>query len=181
ARRLGWPEGTFSVRLARGRKMLAKRLARRGFVLSAALLATVLGENTASAGVPSPLLVATVKAARLFAAGQAAVGLISAKAVVLSEGGLKTMFLTKAKIITAVLFAAGVTGLISGAGLYRTLAAPPPEAQRKVASRQEQATDVETHKGVSLSPSLNGSLMFGVGVNSDAGLTGSVIVNERNF
>src|SRR5262249_43322311 len=26
-----------------------------------------------------------------------------------------------------------------------------------------------------------GSLMFGVGVNSDAGLTGSVVLNERNF
>ena len=26
-----------------------------------------------------------------------------------------------------------------------------------------------------------GSLLFGVGVNSDAGLTGSVVVNERNF
>jgi outer membrane protein insertion porin family len=26
-----------------------------------------------------------------------------------------------------------------------------------------------------------GSLMFGVGVNSDAGLTGSIVLNERNF
>src|SRR5204863_8452947 len=26
-----------------------------------------------------------------------------------------------------------------------------------------------------------GSLLFGVGVNSDAGLTGSIVLNERNF
>ena len=26
-----------------------------------------------------------------------------------------------------------------------------------------------------------GSLMFGVGVNSDSGLTGSIVLNERNF
>jgi outer membrane protein insertion porin family len=34
---------------------------------------------------------------------------------------------------------------------------------------------------VNLQEANTGSLMFGVGVNSDAGLTGSVVVNERNF
>jgi outer membrane protein assembly factor BamA len=34
---------------------------------------------------------------------------------------------------------------------------------------------------VSVQEQRTGSLMFGVGVNSDAGLTGSIILNERNF
>lgn len=34
---------------------------------------------------------------------------------------------------------------------------------------------------VSVQETRTGSLMFGVGVNSDAGLTGSIVLNERNF
>lgn len=34
---------------------------------------------------------------------------------------------------------------------------------------------------VSVQEASTGSLMFGVGVNSDAGLTGSIVLNERNF
>ena len=34
---------------------------------------------------------------------------------------------------------------------------------------------------VNLNETRTGSLMFGVGVNSDAGLTGSIVLNERNF
>src|SRR5262249_24795696 len=34
---------------------------------------------------------------------------------------------------------------------------------------------------VSVQEASTGSLMFGVGVNSDSGLTGSIVFNERNF
>jgi hypothetical protein len=34
---------------------------------------------------------------------------------------------------------------------------------------------------ISVQEGSTGSLMFGVGVNSDSGLTGSIVVNERNF
>src|SRR5262245_35360990 len=53
ARQLGWPHGTVASRLARGRTMLAKRLARHGLTLSAGALAAALSQGAAPAGVPA--------------------------------------------------------------------------------------------------------------------------------
>src|SRR5260370_40001305 len=105
---LGCPPGPIGPRLARGRSMLARRLACRGLTLSGGIIATVLSQNAASASVPLPLVTSTVKAARLFAAGQAASGVVGAKAAALTEGVLKAMLLTKLKIATALI---GVLGL----------------------------------------------------------------------
>src|SRR5205823_4456307 len=55
ARQLGWPEGTLSSRLARGRALLAGRLSRRGVALSGGALAAMLSEQAAMAGVPGRL------------------------------------------------------------------------------------------------------------------------------
>src|SRR5262249_51822197 len=52
ARQLGVPEGTLAAQLARGRVMLAKRLARHGLSVSAGSLAAVLAENAVSASAP---------------------------------------------------------------------------------------------------------------------------------
>jgi RNA polymerase sigma factor (sigma-70 family) len=60
ARRLRVPEGTVAGRLARARAMLAKRLARRGVVLSGGALAAVLAQNVASAGVPNSVVSSTI-------------------------------------------------------------------------------------------------------------------------
>src|SRR5271165_4401865 len=76
ARQLGCPEGTIASRLARARKMLAKRLARHGLLLSAGTLAAMLPQN-ASACVPISVISSTIKVANLYAAGRAAEGVIS--------------------------------------------------------------------------------------------------------
>ncbi len=53
ARHLGWPQGTLAGRLARGRVLLAKRLARRGLAVSGGALAGLLAQQAASASVPA--------------------------------------------------------------------------------------------------------------------------------
>jgi RNA polymerase sigma-70 factor (ECF subfamily) len=121
ARQLGWLPGTLSGRLARARAMLAKRLTRRGLIISGGFPATALGQNLASASVPPSLLAGTVKASLMTAAGQAAN--ISANVLALSEGVLKTMMITKVKLVTVVVLAIGlsVTGVSLSA--YHVLAA----------------------------------------------------------
>jgi hypothetical protein len=130
ARHLGVPDGTLGARLARGRKMLAVRLARHGVTLSAGSLALLLSENASTASVPCGVVSTTIKAASLFASGQAsAVGLISVNAVALTEGVLKTMFIAKLKIATTIVLSMGLLGI--SWGLYPTRAAMPNETEQE--------------------------------------------------
>jgi membrane-associated protease RseP (regulator of RpoE activity) len=131
AQQLGYPQGTVASRLARGRALLARRLARYGFCLSAGALALTLAEGTASAHLPRPLAVATVQAATAFAATQAAAGVLSPKVVALMEGVVKTMLLTKLKALTTALLA--VTLLTGGTLLaFHALGAGQAKAQHEI-------------------------------------------------
>ncbi|HYV36173.1 MAG TPA: RNA polymerase sigma factor [Gemmataceae bacterium] len=123
AKQMGVPEGTVASRLARGRTMLAHRLARQGIAVTAASLTATLTQN-AIAAAPSTLVSSTIKAASLLAAGQVATGAISAKAVFLTEGVIKAMLLSKLKIATAALLTAAIVGAVVGtSGVFNQLSA----------------------------------------------------------
>jgi len=131
ARQLGVPEGTVAGWLARARVMLAKRLARHGLAVSVGTVAATLLNNAASASVPTPLMMSTIQAATLVAANHAAAGVVSASVAALTEGVLKTMFMTKLKIATAIVVA--VVALLGvGRSLYPTSAAAPPERNGQI-------------------------------------------------
>ncbi|HZN35057.1 MAG TPA: sigma-70 family RNA polymerase sigma factor [Pirellulaceae bacterium] len=68
AEQLGWPEGSMSRRLSRGRELLRKRLMRRGLALTAALIAAVFCKQTLAA-VPAALAEATAIAGQKLLAG----------------------------------------------------------------------------------------------------------------
>jgi RNA polymerase sigma factor (sigma-70 family) len=103
ARQLRIPEGTLASRLRTARTMLAKRLTDHGITLSAGALVAVLAQNVASACPRAAVVSSTIKAAPLFAAGQAAAAtIISANVAVLTEGVMHTMWLMKLKAVVAV-------------------------------------------------------------------------------
>jgi RNA polymerase sigma factor (sigma-70 family) len=102
ARQLGVAEGTVARRLARGRALLAKRLARHGVAPSATSLAALLAENTGSACVPATLLASTARTAAMVTAGQMfGPGTVSATVNGLAQGVAKAMLLTKLKMVPA--------------------------------------------------------------------------------
>lgn len=130
-RELGWPQGTLAGRLARGRKLLAKRLTNRGVVLSAASLGAVVLEHSAAAAVPTSLMSSTVKAAAMIAAGEATVaGVVPAKVAILTEGVLKAMLLMKLKTVLSIVLMLGVVCIGSGLLMHRTAAGQQTESGR---------------------------------------------------
>jgi RNA polymerase sigma factor (sigma-70 family) len=108
ARQLSWAEGTVASRLARGRHMLARRLARRGY--AGVVVAAALAGNAASASVPANLLAATIMAALPIGYSE----LRPDKVTALTEGVLKSMFRDKLKRAIAAALIVGLS--IVGAG-----------------------------------------------------------------
>jgi RNA polymerase sigma factor (sigma-70 family) len=134
SRQLGWAEGTVASRLARGRALLAKRMRRHGLPLSGAALAAALTQQTASAALPTSLLISTLKAASAFALGQAAAGgAISTNITAIAEGVIRAMVLHKLSRLVVVGLVIGA--FVCGAGeALRTALALEPSAGLKVAA-----------------------------------------------
>jgi RNA polymerase sigma factor (sigma-70 family) len=121
ARRLGWPAGSMSYRLARGRELLRGRLTRRAKAFPASDFDATLAEVTVPVGVPEPLVEATVKGA-LGDAGRpnlspAVLALVAATQQAAATSG----WLTAAKAAVIVLALLGV----AAAGVYSFGLGPP--------------------------------------------------------
>jgi len=126
AGQLGCPKGTVLSRLARARARLRGRLTRRGLGLPGVVLGAGLFPE-ALAGAPAPLVVATMRAASLLAAGSALTSAASAPVAALTQGVLQAMFISKLKIVATVVVGLAVVAAGSGQVL-RTSAAGPAAA-----------------------------------------------------
>jgi RNA polymerase sigma factor (sigma-70 family) len=142
ARQLSVPEGTLSSRLAAGRKILARRLARHGFEFSAFAVVPAL---------PAPAL---DKLAAL-ANNKSTAGAVSASAFALAERVVSSMFMAKLKlaaVITvalATLVAIGVGGIGYGAGTgqqgdAQQIQQQLSDAKKKAADAQKLVQDLES-------------------------------------
>jgi RNA polymerase sigma factor (sigma-70 family) len=139
AKLLGCPEGTLATRLKRARQLLARRLSGRGAAVSAGVVSLLLSQSAVRAALPGPLVVSTVRAAVLTAAGR--VHAVSAKLAGITEGVVKAMLLSKLRILTAVALLVGVLAL--GAGVF-TDSALAQKAGEKAAQKEPAAA---TSKG----------------------------------
>jgi RNA polymerase sigma factor (sigma-70 family) len=128
ARRLGWTVGTLWGRLARGRELLRRRLARRDLALSAAGLFTALTSGGAGAAVPQVLITATLMSN---AANQ------SAGVAELVEGVVRQMILGKWKLAVGVLLAVGLLTLVGGWAVRPVAAVPIPRVKPKSQPQDE--------------------------------------------
>jgi RNA polymerase sigma factor (sigma-70 family) len=129
ARQLGCARGTVLSRLAWARERLRRRLVRRGVTLSAAALTACLARD-ASAALPAARLASTVKAALWYAAGNAATaGVLSRRAVSLTEGVLHAMYLDKVKVVLVA--ALVLVALGAGLGLWNRPSATADPVERR--------------------------------------------------
>lgn len=126
ARQLGWTPRSVKDRLERGRNRLRIRLAKRGVTLSMTLAGSMLAGGLATAAAPPSLAESTLRAAVLSALRRPLAGAASARALVLAQGGLKTMLAGKFSVLALGLAAAlllGGAGLVAGRGARE----PTPE------------------------------------------------------
>jgi RNA polymerase sigma-70 factor (ECF subfamily) len=144
AKQLGCSRETISTRMARGRERLRKRLVRRGVVLTAASLATALSEQAAFGSVTPVLADTTVKAAVLFAVGEAALaGTVSTQVIALTQGVIKAMMMSKLMNAALAVLALAVIGTGSGL-LWQGLAAgSTPEDTQTAAKDNQKGQDKE--------------------------------------
>jgi RNA polymerase sigma factor (sigma-70 family) len=135
ARQLGWPAGTLSGRLSRGRALLARRLLRRG--LGPAAGAAALAAASAPAGAWPPLTTVTVRAAVGFVAGEVTAG----SAAALATGVLRAMSMQALKTAAGAALLTGLLFTGAGAALRPTQAAD--QAMAAVVVRAEPAAAAE--------------------------------------
>jgi RNA polymerase sigma factor (sigma-70 family) len=110
ARMLGRPVGTIKSRLARGREHLRGRMIRRGVAPAALASAGLLSIQSARSAGWAASIDAVSRVAVQLAAGRAAAELVPTAVLVLMEGALKMMSLSRLKL--------AVTTLLVGCGAF---------------------------------------------------------------
>jgi RNA polymerase sigma factor (sigma-70 family) len=154
AHQLGWPAGSMSRRLARGRELLRLCLVRRGITLPTGVLAAALVEEAASAAVP-PLLAASVVRMVL----QTPAAGIPASVAALVEERIHEMFLFKLRLVMFVTLT--VVGVSAGALAYQTNESKPAEKNSSppfVQAGEQPPSEVRTKRAeMSGAPSEGGA------------------------
>ncbi len=159
AQRLGLKECTLLSRLAKARKRLSERLARRGVKLTALLAASALATPPVSA-LPAGLMAKTMKAVVATASGNELAGVVSASVAELVQGAMAAV-VSKTRIVMAITLA---VGLLGGTGIcflasqqrQQGQAMPEPGADAKAAQRarsaKPEATEAIEIRGLVLDP-----------------------------
>jgi hypothetical protein len=123
------------------------------------VLGTVLVANQAAATVPPTLAVSTIKAADTLLSGQTLARVVPAHVVKLTKGVLTTMFITRVKMVAALVCAVSLLAAGAGAlaGAARTDRETPPAPATVQAGKQalpvdKDAGDTLTVRGRVLDP-----------------------------
>jgi RNA polymerase sigma factor (sigma-70 family) len=118
ARRLGWPAGSMSYRLARGRELLRERMEGRRRRAPAGFFALLLALRPEGSFLPEPLIDTTVQSAVGLAGGQAGTVLVSPTVGSLVEASLRSrggrwLMVALALLLAAAALAFGASQLIA--------------------------------------------------------------------
>lgn len=157
AAELACKPGTIKSRVNRARELLRRRLERRGIKLTAFLAALSVAESAVRASLPAGLSRATIRFGLSAVAGGPAAATIPSHVAALAAGVTRAMSLSKTKIATTLILAAG---LLTGAALWAQQQSPPgpiekppvPVARPPVPQAPPRALDSVVYRGRVLGP-----------------------------